>query len=94
MLEQREKQKEKQKTLYKNRREARKAKKNNQENPAVIRSCFQIMTLGVDPVCLDHRQFGRRRSPGLLLIDTQPSLAPRRNLLSSQNSTDIHSVLQ
>ncbi|GFX64482.1 DDE_3 domain-containing protein [Trichonephila clavipes] len=33
-----------------------------------------------------------RRSPGLSLNKTWPSQAPRRNLLSSENTTDIQSV--
>ncbi|GFV82149.1 hypothetical protein TNCV_2790471 [Trichonephila clavipes] len=44
------------------------------------------MILGVGPVCLGHRQLGCRRVPGLLLTNTRSSLAPRQNLLSSENT--------
>ncbi|GFX70382.1 hypothetical protein TNCV_3903661, partial [Trichonephila clavipes] len=33
------------------------------------------MTTGVGPVCLGHRQFGYRRSSGLLLTNTWTSLS-------------------
>ncbi|GFT67794.1 hypothetical protein TNCV_271821 [Trichonephila clavipes] len=51
------------------------------------------MILGVGPICIDRRQFGFRRSPTLLLTNTRPSLTLRQNLLSSENTTYLHSVL-
>ncbi|GFU70890.1 hypothetical protein TNCV_2206071 [Trichonephila clavipes] len=41
-----------------------------------------------------RRQFGYTRYPDLLLTNTRPSLEPRQNLLSSENTTHLHSVLQ
>ncbi|GFW02536.1 hypothetical protein TNCV_2455521 [Trichonephila clavipes] len=44
------------------------------------------MTPGVCPVCIFHRQFGCRHSLSLLLTNTCPSLAPKQNLFSSENT--------
>ncbi|GFX00765.1 hypothetical protein TNCV_4577321 [Trichonephila clavipes] len=54
---------------------------------------LQAMTPGVGSVCIGRRQFGCRRSPGLLLTNTWPSLTPRQNLLSSEKTLDLHSIL-
>ncbi|GBM09178.1 hypothetical protein AVEN_226692-1 [Araneus ventricosus] len=65
---------------------------NHESAPAVIGNC-QTITPGVGPMCLGRRQVGCGCSPGLLLTNTRPSLATRQNRLSSENTTDIHSIL-
>ncbi|GFU18375.1 hypothetical protein TNCV_1980601 [Trichonephila clavipes] len=40
------------------------------------------------------KSIGRLRSTGILLTNTRPSLTPRQNLLSSENTTNLPSVLQ
>ncbi|GFX33378.1 hypothetical protein TNCV_812401 [Trichonephila clavipes] len=51
----------------------------------------QTLTPVVGSVYLGHRKFGCRCSPGPLLTNTWSSLAPRQNLLSSENTTDLYS---
>ncbi|GFW21400.1 hypothetical protein TNCV_1532251 [Trichonephila clavipes] len=47
------------------------------------------MTPVVGPVCLGHRQFGCRRSPGLILTNTRPSLAPKGRTFFHQKTQQI-----
>ncbi|GBN29732.1 hypothetical protein AVEN_82138-1 [Araneus ventricosus] len=61
--------------------------------PAVIGNCTLDHNSRCS-VCLGRRQVGCRRSPGLLLTNTRSSLAPSQNRLSSENTTDLRSVLQ
>ncbi|GFV21401.1 uncharacterized protein TNCV_2371581 [Trichonephila clavipes] len=50
------------------------------------------MSPGLVPVCLNCRQFGCMHFPGILMTNTRPSLAPRQNFLSLENTTDFHSA--
>ncbi|GFW07693.1 hypothetical protein TNCV_3918261 [Trichonephila clavipes] len=51
-----------------------------------------LQTQDVHPVCLGQRQFGNRCFLALLLTNTWPPLAPKQNLLSSENTTYLHST--
>ncbi|GFY21967.1 uncharacterized protein TNCV_3296111 [Trichonephila clavipes] len=67
---------------------------NNESAPAVIRNSSPDHDSRRSSVCLGRIQLGCRHSPGLLLTNTRPLLAPKQNPLSSENTTDLHSVLQ
>ncbi|GFV46025.1 hypothetical protein TNCV_2200351 [Trichonephila clavipes] len=66
---------------------------NPKSTPAIIGNYSRDHGSVVGSMCLCRGQFGFWSSPGLLLTNTRPSLVPKQNLLSSENTTDLHSVL-